>query len=207
VNLHFVLEAIGWLGSALLVFSVLQSKFMRFRVLNLVASAVLVAYNGLLGVWPMAAVNAALVVIDLWFIFKLRREKESARAFSYAPAENGLLDWFVSRYGADVAGFFPAAPERLATAQAAVVFHEDRAIGLVAWRPLDGGEAELVCDYVIPAFRDYVPGAYVYSALGPLAQAGLRAVHIDHPRPSVLPYLHRLGFAETALDRLQLTLA
>ncbi|MDR1807549.1 MAG: hypothetical protein LBR33_06515 [Propionibacteriaceae bacterium] len=201
---HAVLELIGWLGSALLVFSVLQAKFMRFRILNLIASAVLVAYNAVLGVWPMAAVNAALVVIDAWFIWKLRRDLRQAKAFAYAPADAGVTDWFVRANGADLTQFHPGFADRLAGAQAALIFHQDRAIGLVAWRPTDGGHGELVADYVIPAYRDYAPGAFVYSPAGPLQQAGLRTVYIDHPEPAVAPYLRRFGFQEVALGRLEL---
>jgi hypothetical protein len=200
-----VLEIIGWVGSALLVFSVVQSRFMRFRVLNLVASAVLVAYNAALQVWPMVAVNAALVVIDFYYIWKLQRDRRADQAFTYAPADAGLADWFLQRFGDDLAGFHPDIVADLPAAQAAAIFHDDRVIGLVAWRPLDGGVAELLADYVIPAYRDFHPGVFVYSPAGPLRQAGVRVVHIDQPKHAVAAYLKKLGFEETALDRLQLT--
>ena len=51
------LDALGWAGSALLVYSLLQARVLRFRVLNLVASLVLVVFNALLGIWPMVAMN------------------------------------------------------------------------------------------------------------------------------------------------------
>ena len=43
------LDILGWGGSALLVYSLLQSRVLRFRVLNLTACVVLVVFNGLLG--------------------------------------------------------------------------------------------------------------------------------------------------------------
>jgi len=178
---------------------------MRFRVLNLIASAVLTAYNAVLGVWPMAAVNAALVVIDLYFIARLQRDKRQDTAFTYAPADANLIEWFEAEHGQDLAKYHPGFAGRQASAQAAVVFHRDRAIGLVAWRPVDGGAAELLADYVIPAYRDYHPGAYVYSPTGPLRQAGLREIHCDNPKAVVAHYLRRQGFDDTAFDRLQLT--
>ena len=52
------LDALGWAGSALLIYSLLQARVLRFRVLNLVASLVLVLFNALLGIWPMVAMNA-----------------------------------------------------------------------------------------------------------------------------------------------------
>jgi hypothetical protein len=67
-----VLEIAGWAGSLLLVVSLLQSGMMRLRVLNLVASVVLVAYNLALSVWPMVAMNVAVALIDLVHILRLR---------------------------------------------------------------------------------------------------------------------------------------
>lgn len=39
------LSAIGWTGSVLLVYSLLQTRVLRFRVLNLAASLILTGFN------------------------------------------------------------------------------------------------------------------------------------------------------------------
>lgn len=64
-------EALGWFGSALLIFSLLQPRMLRLRVLNLIASGILVAYNAVVGVLPMVGVNAAIVVINVVFIARM----------------------------------------------------------------------------------------------------------------------------------------
>ena len=51
------LEALGWVGSAILVVSLLQTQLFRLRVINLVGCLVLIAYNGLAHVWPMVGLN------------------------------------------------------------------------------------------------------------------------------------------------------
>jgi len=205
-----ILQAVGWLGSALLVFSVLQSKFLRFRVLNSIASTVLVVYNAILAVWPMAAVNAALVVINVWFIVTLQRTKQADKAFAFVTADARWVDWFAGLYGDDLATFYPSfTPSRDAPGPpvtTVILFHADRAIGLVAWRPAAVGTATLLADYVIPPYRDYAPGGYVYSAAGPLRQAGFWSVQIDHATPTIDAYLRRLGFQATGPERLQLSL-
>lgn len=70
-----MIEAIGWAGSALLVISLLQGNMMRLRVLNLVAALALVLYNAMVETWPMVAMNAAVAIIDIWFIAKLRNQR------------------------------------------------------------------------------------------------------------------------------------
>ena len=73
-----VLDYIGWAGVVLLIVSLLQSRMMRLRVLNLISCVILVGYNAALGVWPMVGMNAAVAVIDLWFIVRLQGASKSA---------------------------------------------------------------------------------------------------------------------------------
>ena len=211
------LEVFGWFGSALLIFSILQTKFLRFRILNGIASAVLMAYNAFLGVWPAVAMNAVLVVINAYFIVKLIGDRRRAKAFTFADAAPSMVEWFLARHGTDVEAFHPGLADRLASpgARACVLFHEDEAIGLVAFE-MDGAgaagkgaqrsdgqtatpagtQAELLADYVIPSYRDYAPGAFVYSADGPLVAAGASEVRASAPVESVAKYLRNLGFTD-----------
>lgn len=190
-----VLEVIGWLGSALLVFSVLQTKFMRFRILNGVASFVLVVYNAVLGVWPMVGMNAVLVVIDLWFIIKLRGDVVAEKAFTYVRADLAMRKWFYAAHADDLERFHPGIGGQLITAEADVLFHKDSAIGLVAFVHGDD-RVELLADYVIPSYRDYAPGAFVYSQSGPLAALGVRTVSVRNPTPEVVRYLQAMEYTE-----------
>jgi hypothetical protein len=57
------LQLLGWVESALLVYSVLQTRILRLRVLNGVASAVLTIFNAAIAVWPMVAMNLVLTAI------------------------------------------------------------------------------------------------------------------------------------------------
>jgi hypothetical protein len=58
-------EILGWVGSALLVYSVLQTRILRLRLFNGVASALLVIFNAAIAVWPMVALNVTLTAINV----------------------------------------------------------------------------------------------------------------------------------------------
>ena len=75
------LDLFGWFGSALLIFSLLQTRVLRFRLLNLAASLSLVVFNALVGVWPMVGMNLATSSINLWFIARMLRERHDETAF------------------------------------------------------------------------------------------------------------------------------
>ena len=75
------LNIVGWGGSALLVFSLLQARVLRFRTLNTIGCLVLILFNAMLGVWPMVGMNIVLAAINVWFIVKLLGERHDEAAF------------------------------------------------------------------------------------------------------------------------------
>ena len=80
-------DALGWFGSALLVFSLLQARILRLRVLNTVACVILTVFNAILEVWPMVAMNVVLAAINLWFIARLLRERHDETAYTVLEVE------------------------------------------------------------------------------------------------------------------------
>jgi hypothetical protein len=74
------IEVFGWIGSGLLVISLLQGKMLRLRVINSIASVMLVLYNALVETWPMVGVNAAVVLINVWHIVRILRERRADAA-------------------------------------------------------------------------------------------------------------------------------
>jgi hypothetical protein len=74
------IEVFGWIGSGLLIVSLLQSRMLVLRVINSIASAMLVLYNVLVETWPMVAMNAAVILINAWHIAKITRERRASQA-------------------------------------------------------------------------------------------------------------------------------
>ena len=206
-----VLELIGWLGSAILVISLLQTRVMRFRVLNTASCLVLIAYNGLIQVWPMVAMNVVLVSINVVVIAKLLRHRHDARSYdavSIGVAEPYLHHLLV-RHAADIAEFNPDLPADV-TARAAHAFlvsSGDQVVGLVLSR--DGaqqGEQQVVLDYVLPAFRDFTPGEFVFRPDGPFAALGTTRIVASPGMAASERYLRTVGFVPQGDQRvLELT--
>jgi len=189
------LDLLGWAGSALLIFSLMQARVLRFRLLNLVACLILVAFNGLLGIWPMVAMNIALVGINLWFVRKLVSERHSEVAFEVL--EVGPFDEFLRHtlkvHAEDIQKFqpgfrwSPGAPGR----SAYLVQRADETVGVVLVRDAGDGVAQVELDYVTPRFRDFSPGEFVFRRSGLFRDRGFRTVVT--PAGMVAPYYGRLG--------------
>ena len=202
------LDVLGWGGSALLIFSILQARVLRLRVLNLVASALLVLYNGLVGVWPMVGMNAVLCVINLWFIVRLLRARHDQRAFTVLAVrpDDRYLHHVLSVHADDIRRHQPGIdPEAWAPgpdARAYLVQQGDETVGVVLLRA-DGETARVALDYVTPRFRDFSPGEFVWRESGLLYDEGFRRV--VSPAGMRGAYYDRVGFRREG-DRWTLTL-
>jgi hypothetical protein len=61
-----MIQALGWLGSALIVASLTQTRAIPFRLLNLASAAVLFAFNLVIGLWSMVVLNSVILIVNLW---------------------------------------------------------------------------------------------------------------------------------------------
>jgi hypothetical protein len=193
------LDALGWAGSALLIYSLLQARVLRFRVLNLVASLVLVAFNALLGIWPMVAMNAVLAGINVWFIVLLLGERHDEAAYQVLEVgvSDAYLRYVLSVHDKDIRRFFPrfSGTGPAASRSAFLVQHGDETVGVVLVHDAGDGVAQVELDYATPRFRDFTPGEFVYRRSGMFRDRGFHRVLT--PPGMVAPYYDRLGFRAT----------
>lgn len=191
------LDLLGWGGSALLVYSLLQSRVLRFRVLNLLACLVLVVFNALLSVWPMVAMNVVLCAINLWFIVRLVRDRHDDAAFEVLRVrpDDAYLAHMLRVHRADIVRHQPDLPGTLAETDGAFLVQKgDETVGVVLLQRdgEDAATAKVLLDYVTPRFRDFSPGEFVWRRSGLLTEHGFARV-VTSPR-MVGAYYDRVGF-------------
>lgn len=189
------LDAVGWLGSALLVWSLLQSRLLRLRALNLVGCLVLIGYNTVLHVWPMVGLNVVLAVINVWYLVQLVATRHDERTYQVVGVGTGddFLAYVLRTHAADIARFNPGfrfaqGPDR----SAYLVLRGDDLVGVVLVRAVDATTAQVELDYVTQRFRDLTPGEFVYRRSHLFTDRGFRRVLT--PPGMVAPYYARLGF-------------
>lgn len=187
---------IGWTGSALLVWSLLQARILRLRALNLIGCGVLIGYNAALRVWPMVGLNLALAVINVFYLVKMLAIRHDERA--YEVVEVGTDDEFLAHtlrvHAADIARYNPnlrwdpEAPGR----SAFLVVRGDEVVGVMLMHGTGAAVAQIDLDYVTPRFRDFTPGEFVYRRSRLFTDRGFRRVVTL--RGMLAPYYGRLGF-------------
>lgn len=200
----WVIEAIGWAGSALLIFSLLQARVLRLRILNTIACVVLTFFNAVIEVWPMVAMNVVLAAINIYFITKLLREQHDDAVYQVIEVEesDNYLHHFVRTHESEIGHFFPEFFGKVAHADGDIDERDDRTayliasgdetVGAVVARDLGDGVAQIELDYVTPKYRDFTPGEFVYRQSGLFRDRGFSAVRTAPGM--VAPYYERLGF-------------
>ncbi|WP_434743776.1 hypothetical protein [Micromonospora sp. SH-82] len=190
------LEILGWVGSALLVWSLLQTRLLRLRAINLIGCLILIGYNAAVEVWPMVGLNVVLAVINLWYLRTLLATRHDEA--TYQVVEVGVDDAFLAHtlrvHAADIARFNPGfrpTPDRDG-GSAFLVVRADEVVGVVLVHAEPDGVAQIDLDYVTARYRDLTPGEFVYRRSSLFTDRGFHRV--VSPPGMVAPYYSRLGF-------------
>lgn len=190
------LDVTGWVGSALLVWSLLQTRILRLRALNLVGCVILIVFNAMVQVWPMVGLNVVLAFINVYYLQKMLRTRHDEDTYAVVEVrpDDEFLHHILATHAADIARFNPGFdPNRIpADRSAFLVVRGDETVGVVVVCDSGNGVAQIELDYVTGPYRDFTPGEFVYRRSRWFADRGFRRVMT---RPGmVAPYYARIGF-------------
>lgn len=194
---NLVLEAIGWIGSLLVVWSLMVARVLRFRWMNLAGAAIATVYNAIIGVWPFAFMNLAITIIDIYWLWRLYREARNTGTYHVLPVQSG--DAYVQEvmriHADDIAkhapDFTPTTDDARVTF---LITRGDEAVGIVAVRDLGDGVGRVELDWVKERFRDFSPGEFVYRESQVLADTGFEHLEVIPHEGTDTAYLTRVGY-------------
>jgi hypothetical protein len=188
-------ELIGYLASGLIVVSLLMASVLKLRVINLVGAVVFTAYGVLIGSLPVIVANAAIVLIDLYYLGLMLRDRSRDAYFEVVevPPSSPLLRRFVEHHTRDIQvsqpGFDGLREDHLAW----MVLRDAIPVGVVL-AVRDGDEGHLELDYVVPAHRDFTAGHVLFGDSGAFRRHGLTQVTTAGETDMHRRYLERMGF-------------
>ena len=191
------LQWIGYVASIIIVLSMMMSSIIKFRWINLFGALLFSVYGFLIGAIPVGILNGIIVLVDVYYLTIIYTKKEEFEileinassqylirflkfhnkriqtycpGFSYQPNEN-TVSFFILRNMA-VAGFFLA--------------HRDNKT-----------ELHVDLDYVLPQYKDFKNGNYVYFQLKQkFIDAGYTSIIAEGNNTNYFNYLKKLGFTE-----------
>ena len=160
-----IIEAFGYLGSALVLVSFLMVSVFKLRVVNSIGSIIFTIYAFIIHSYPTAIMNACLVMINIYYLVKMSRKTDKEYDFVRTDVTDSLLKYAIDKYQEDIEKCFPKISLDFSGANCSyVVCHEGKPVGIMVGNKHDD-KMEIQLDYSVPEYRDFSIGKFLFSKL------------------------------------------
>lgn len=202
-----MIEAVGYLGSALIVTSLLMTRILRLRVIGLAGSTTFLIYGALIESLPIMITNSVIMIINITFLWRATRVTEWFYLLEIRP-ESRYLEEFLRFHSEDILVHQPDWDGKVAESDLTVLVLRDLRPAMAMVGVIGDGDLELRLDYAIPQFRDYRMGRFLYDSNSKFFadKEITKVVASARTRPHAR-YLEKMGFSETDTGRYELALA
>lgn len=151
--MNIYLEIFGYIGTVLVIISMMMTSFLKFRVINMCGGLISFAYAVFTETWPVALLNVCLICIN--FVQTMRQLRKNDKfAFSETSASDGAFKYFISYFKDDVEKFTDNVVSVLNENDSVyLIFSASRIVGFIAGEKNEARYNVKMC-YVIPENRD-----------------------------------------------------
>ncbi len=186
---EFYMEIFGYIGTALVIISMLMTSVVKLRVINICGSTISMIYAIFGGAWPIVLLNASLVAIN---IFQLLRMRFSKYRYSFVKTDmnDKNLAYFRFLYSDDIIKHFPDYNFRNDEESEAHLVYCGSEIVAILIGKRSNDEIQVEIDYVTPKFRDFPVSKQLYKRL---KSSGIFKLSV----PYANEYLLRHGYSGT----------
>lgn len=210
------LEIFGTAASLVIAASLMMRNLKRLRLINLAGSLMFALYGLGIKSLPVFLVNVFIVLIDAWYLRRLRLEVSAFSLLRAAPGDSAYLAEFLRFYAKDIArhvpGFSLEGPGGAAAnggtaegagaeggaaggTEAVFVLRDLVPASLVVYRKRGEGVYDILLDYAVPASRDYKSAEFFFEVASKEIAGGAEArFYTRSSVPVHERYLKRLGF-------------
>lgn len=189
-----IVEWIGYIASAIILVSLLMSSILRLRWINLAGSVIFAVYGYLIGSIPVLIMNMGIVAVNSYYLSRIYGSKEK---FELLPIDKNFeyYSMFMEYNKNEIQKFFIT--DEFTLTENSIGFYILRNLipaGIFIGRKKDD-ILEVDLDFVMPAYRDFKAGQFVYRDSIPffkengISRITASAKHVEHHN-----YLMRMGF-------------
>ena len=188
-------EVIGYIGSALVVVSMLMTSVMKLRVINMIGSLIFAGYALIIKSYPTALMNIALVIIN---IVNMKKLLSNSNTYSLVEttSDDSFVKTYLNKYNEDIKKFFPDYKGINQNDKVYLIMNEDQLAGITAGKK-DGNIFYIDLDYSTPVYRDCSAGEFLFSEL---KKEGFAKAVFNNPSQDHLSYLKKMGFVKSGND-------
>ena len=199
MDFDWMKEGIGYAASLIILVSLLMTNVFRLRVINGIGSVLFGLYGWWIGSWPVCVINLVIAGIDGWYLLQTLT---SGAFFDLAPAASvgpEYLKHFFLFHERELKKYAPELTlEELQDACTCLIFRNLLPVGLFSYRR-NGPDAQIVIDFMIPEYRDFKAGRYLYRTKRMFfKEQGIKRFLATARHPSQPKYYLKNGFVRAA---------
>ena len=189
MNINIV-ELVGYIGSLLVVVSMLMTSVIKLRFINLTGSFIFTIYALIIKSYPTALMNFSLVIINIYNLYRLLKVQKD---YSVIPvsADEAFYQYFLNRFEKNIRRFFPNFDKNAAYSRMYMICCKTDAAGILIGNDGEEGEINVAVDYATPAYRDCSAGKHLYRYL---EERGLTKLTVADCSFWHRSYLRHMGF-------------
>lgn len=194
MDTQLIYEIIGYVASILVAIAITMRSIVHLRLVNMVGAIFFTIYGVLIQAYPVAIMNALIVFINLYYLWKMYNSKEYFELLPVNP-DSIYLQHFLEFYRADINKILPNFQYDPTTNNLIWLILRDMNPAGVFIGKHEGESLFVTLDYVIPGYRDFKSGKFVYADnLAEFKQKGIK--HIYSPKGYAIheKYLKKIGF-------------
>lgn len=190
-----IVEVIGYVASILVAVSLTMSKILRLRIINLLGALAFTIYGFFLGAIPIFLVNGFIVIIDIYYLYKLIKHSDDFDIL-HIDENHEYLTRFLNHYENDIKVFFPNFKEdNLKGNINFFILRNMQPVNLVSLNKQGNGIVEVVLDYTLRPYRDFLNGKYLLTVVKKVIDGGSIIQLVTKPESKAhIKYLKKIGF-------------
>lgn len=195
-----IYEVIGYVGSALIVVSLTRKSILKLRLFGLAGAAVFLVYSILIAAYPIAIVNVIIIAVHLFFLRELLSRKREYFRVLRVHKDSRYLAYFLEFHAAEIQRFQPDFSYQPGDDQIrAFILRDLVPAGIFIGRLGPDASIEVLLDFVIPQYRDFKVGKFLYSPRsGVFADPRCDKAWSRPGTPAHTDYLRRMGYVAGA---------
>ncbi len=196
--MNIYLEIFGYIGTALVIFSMTRTSVKSLRIFNICGGAISTVYSIFCNAWPIVVMNVILIVINIFQLIRLKKVKASLKCVR-TNFDNETVKYFFEQNGNDISVFFPDFSEKKAADVCYLTYLENEIAGIFVARQ-EGEELIAEIDYTTPKYRDLSVARILFSKL---ADDDVKSVRTKTTVAQHKAYLTKMGFTENGSEMIK----
>ena len=184
-------DLFGYFSSLVILISLTMSSIVRLRWINLVGAGLFTVFGILVHSVPTAFLNFGIVLIDIYYLYKLYQKKESFKLVE-ANKDSELLSYFYETNKKELHEYF--GKDKFDGTRAFFMLRDNHTAGILVGNE-NNGDLTIDVDFVTSEYRDFKLGQYFFTEnTEELKKRGFKKVLSKPIHEKHREYLEKVGF-------------